>query len=34
MVSVRFAPLHPLARPLQESFSVLFRGRVRVGFLR
>jgi hypothetical protein len=34
MVSVRFSPLHPLARPLQASFSVLFRGRVRVGCLR
>src|SRR6266581_2216346 len=34
MVSVRFAPLHPLATPLQESFSALFRGRVRVGCLR
>jgi hypothetical protein len=34
MVSVRFSPLHPLATPLQESFSVLFRGRVRVGYLR
>jgi hypothetical protein len=34
MVSVRFSPLHPLATPLQESFSTLFRGRVRVGFLR
>jgi hypothetical protein len=34
MVSVRFSPLHPLATPLQESFSVLFRGRVRVGCLR
>ena len=34
MVSVRFNPLHPLATPLQESFSVLFRGRVRVGCLR
>lgn len=34
MVSVRFSPLHPLATPLQESFAVLFRGRVRVGCLR
>jgi hypothetical protein len=34
MVSVRFSPLHPLATPLQESFSTLLRGRVRVGFLR
>ena len=34
MVSVRFSPLHPLATLLQESFSMLFRGRVRVGFLR
>src|ERR671922_883908 len=34
MVSVRFSPLHPLAIPLQESFSALFRGRVRVGCLR
>jgi Transposase DDE domain group 1 len=34
MVSVRFSPLHPLATPLQESFSVLFHGRVRVGCLR
>jgi hypothetical protein len=34
MVSVRFSPLHPLATPLQESFSMLFRGRVRVGYLR
>ena len=34
MVSVRFSPLHPLARPLQASFSALFRGRVRVGYLR
>ena len=33
-VSVRFSPLHPLAPPLQESFSALFRGRVRVGCLR
>jgi hypothetical protein len=34
MVSVRFSPLHPLAIPLQESFSALFHGRVRVGCLR
>jgi hypothetical protein len=34
MVSVRFSPLHPLAMPLQASFSALFRGRVRVGYLR
>ena len=34
MVSLRFSPLHPLATPLQESFSALFRGRVRVGCLR
>jgi Transposase DDE domain group 1 len=34
MVSVRFSPLHPLAVPLQESFSALFCGRVRVGCLR
>jgi hypothetical protein len=34
MVSVRFSPLHPLARPLQASFSALFCGRVRVGCLR
>jgi hypothetical protein len=34
MVSVRFSPLHPLATPLQASFSTLFRGRVRVGCLR
>jgi Transposase DDE domain len=33
-VSVRFSPLHPLATPLQASFSALFRGRVRVGILR
>jgi hypothetical protein len=33
-VSVRFSPLHPLATPLQESFSALFHGRVRVGCLR
>ena len=34
LVSVRFSPLHPLATPLQTSFSALFRGRVRVGILR
>jgi hypothetical protein len=34
MVSVRFLPLHPLAIPLQASFSALFHGRVRVGILR
>ena len=34
MVRVRFSPLHPLATPLQESFSALFHGRVRVGCLR
>jgi hypothetical protein len=34
MVSVRFSPLHPLATPLQASFSALFRGRVRVSCLR
>jgi Transposase DDE domain group 1 len=34
MVSVRFSPLHPLATPLQASFSALFHGRVRVGCLR
>ena len=34
MVSVRCNPLHPLATPLQESFSALFRGWVRVGYLR
>lgn len=34
MVSVRFLPLHPLARALQASFSALFHGRVRVGILR
>jgi hypothetical protein len=33
-VSVRFAPLHPLATPLQASLSALFRGRVRGGCLR
>jgi Transposase DDE domain group 1 len=34
MVSVRFSPLHPLATPLQASFSALFHRRVRVGILR
>jgi hypothetical protein len=34
MVRVRFSPLHPLAKPLQESFAALLRGRVRVGCLR
>jgi Transposase DDE domain group 1 len=34
MVSVRFSPMHPLATPLQQSFSALFRRRVRVGILR
>lgn len=34
MVSVRFSPLHPLATPLQASFSTLFRRRVRVGIVR
>jgi hypothetical protein len=34
MVSVRFSSLHPLATPLQASFSALFRGCVRVGGLR
>ena len=34
MVSGRFSPLHPLATPLQASFSALFHGRVRVGCLR
>jgi hypothetical protein len=34
MVSVHFSPLPPLATPLQTSFSVLFHGRVRVGYLR
>jgi hypothetical protein len=33
-VSGRCSPLHPLATPLQESFSALVRGRVRVGCLR
>jgi Transposase DDE domain group 1 len=33
-VSVRFSPMHPLATPLQQSFSALFRRRVRVGILR
>src|SRR5439155_23721762 len=34
VVSGCFTPLHPLATPLQASFSELFRGRVRVGCLR
>jgi hypothetical protein len=34
MVSVRFSPLHPLATPLQASFSTLCRRRVRVGIVR
>jgi Transposase DDE domain group 1 len=34
MVSIRFDPLHPLAEALQQGFAALFRGRVRVGFLR
>jgi hypothetical protein len=33
-VSVRFSPLHPLAPPLQASFSALLHGRVRVGCVR
>jgi hypothetical protein len=34
MVSIRFLPLHPLAKPLQQSFAALFHGRVRVRCLR
>jgi hypothetical protein len=34
MVSIRFDPVHPLAEALQQGFAALFRGRVRVGFLR
>jgi hypothetical protein len=34
MVSVHFDPLHPLAEALQQGFTALFRGRVRVGILR
>jgi hypothetical protein len=34
IVSVRFDPLHPLARPLQQGFAALFRHRVQVGCLR
>ena len=34
MVSIRFDPVHPLAEALQQGFATLFRGRVRVGFLR
>jgi Transposase DDE domain group 1 len=34
MVTMRFLPLHPLAKPLQQSFAALFHGRVRVHCLR
>jgi hypothetical protein len=34
MVSVHCDPVHPLAAALQQGFAALFRGRVRVGFLR
>lgn len=34
MVTIRFTPLHPLAKPLQQSFAALLRGRVRVYCLR
>jgi hypothetical protein len=34
MVSSRFDLLHALAKPLQQSFAALFRGRVRVRSLR
>jgi hypothetical protein len=34
MVAIRFIPLHPLAKPLQQSFAALFRGHVRVCCLR
>ena len=34
MVSVHFAPLHPLAEALQQGFAALCRGRVRVGIVR
>lgn len=34
MVSIHFDPLHPLARVLQEGFTALFHGRVRVRCLR
>jgi hypothetical protein len=34
MVSMRFDPLHPLAKVLQQSFAALFRGRVQVRCLR
>lgn len=34
MVSICFNPLHPLAKVLRHSFAALFRGRVRVRFLR
>ena len=33
-VSVHVDPVHPLAEALQQGFAALFRGRVRVGFLR
>jgi Transposase DDE domain group 1 len=34
MVTMRFLPLPPRAKPLQQSFAALFRGRVRVRCLR
>jgi hypothetical protein len=34
MGTMRFTPLHPLAKPLQQSFATLFRGRIRVYCLR
>src|SRR5262245_469040 len=34
IVSVHFEPLHPRAKPLQQGFAALFRGRVRVRCLR
>jgi hypothetical protein len=34
MVRIRFDPLHPLAKVLQQSFAALFRGRVQVRCLR
>jgi hypothetical protein len=34
MVTIRFLPFHPLAKPLQQSFTALFRGRVQVRCLR
>ncbi len=34
MVSIHFDPLHPRARVLQEGFTALFHGRVRVRCLR